>query len=376
VSSRGDLLGCPQQVSIREVAGSQEEGGGDSVSPAQVESDARGGQEGRRLGRQQEMQEGSSLHTMGKHKTAIVLHLDSLVECAELLGMESPERIHAVGDPCYTRVMDRFLAIFADYDVTPSIYLIGRHLEQPYVAAAVQSWRDRGCELGNHTWSHWNDFGWLDAIELELEVRRSHDLIASVTGRIPIGFVAPSWSHSNRASGVLESLHYEYDLSFAPTWILDLSQLALWLKSPGRRNRIPPLRPDLRARWSGHGGFSLRPSSDPPGLVEAPLPLGWARTGFFHTLFFLLPDPLANKVFESAYANNRYFYYTLHPLDLIDPATDLKRFDSRLAASVRASVPLDRKERLLRRSLERMSEDSEFVTMEQLVAEFRSRPGS
>jgi len=311
---------------------------------------------------------------MEKRKTAVVLHLDSLAECAELLGLEHPERVHTVGDPCYTRVMDRFLAIFAEYDVTPSIYLIGRDLEQPYVAEAVRSWSDRGCELGNHTWSHFNDFAWLERDVFEREVRRSHDIIRSVAQKSPAGFAAPSWGYSKRSTALLESLRYQYDLSLAPGWLLDVSQLVLWWKSPGRRDRIPALRPDFLDRQLARGGFSVRAPNHERGVVQAPLPLGWGRTAFFHTLFFLLPDPIASGLFASAYANNPHFYYTFHALDLIDPASDLQRLDGRFANIVRASVPLARKERLLRRSLERMSEDSEFVTMERLVAEFRAHP--
>lgn len=305
---------------------------------------------------------------MAKKKVAININFDSLSECAALVGLNA-EDIHRTQDPCYLQVIERFFRILDEYGAVPSIYVIGRDLEQSYIANAVRTWQDRGCEIGNHSWSHQSNLGWLPQPELRQEIEKSHYIIANTTGQAPKGFIAPAWTYSPRTSPILKELGYLYDTSLAPTWLLELSQLQLWLKSPGRRKQIPFVRPDFFHRYLAKSHFRTRKFNN-NSIIEAPLPNGLFKTGFWHTLFFLFPTAIVNQLFHSAISRRDHFYYLLHPLDLFDPKEDMQGLPQELLRVTRLNIPIQQKEDLLRKSMDFMAKECEFVTMRSLVLDY------
>jgi peptidoglycan/xylan/chitin deacetylase (PgdA/CDA1 family) len=187
----------------------------------------------------------------GRKYIGLNINMDTLSECAELVGAD-PRKIHRIMDPCYTTIIERFEALFAKYKAEGfSLFVIGQDVRHPYVKDALRHWSARGVEIGNHTWSHHSNFGWRKESAIEDEVKRCHDMVAETINIAPVGFISPVWSFSLRLHAVLSRLGYCYDTSPAPTILLDLAQVLLWMRSPGRRESIPLMRPDLIQRWAG-----------------------------------------------------------------------------------------------------------------------------
>jgi hypothetical protein len=103
------------------------------------------------------------------------------------------------------------------------------------------------------------------------------------------------------------------------------------------------------------------------GLPTLPLPTGPFRLPVWHTMGFLLSRGRWEQLFRKAMTTNRAFYYLMHPLDLLDPDTDLVGLPPAIRRIERIMVPLKEKTALLRRSLDMMAERAEFVTMEALA---------
>lgn len=77
---------------------------------------------------------------------------------------------------------------------------------------------DCGHEIASHAWSHKTLYE-LGKDAFEDEIKRSVDLLCSITGERPIGFRAPSFSIDNStkwAFEILEKYDFEYDASIFP----------------------------------------------------------------------------------------------------------------------------------------------------------------
>lgn len=82
----------------------------------------------------------------------------------------------------------------------------------------VKEIHDCGHEIASHAWSH-RTLHALGKEEFDDEIRKSVDLLTSITGERPIGFRAPSFSIDNStkwAFEILEKYGFEYDASIFP----------------------------------------------------------------------------------------------------------------------------------------------------------------
>jgi hypothetical protein len=82
---------------------------------------------------------------------------------------------------------------------------------------------------------------------------------------------------------------------------------------------------------------------------------------------FLMSPRRWESLLRRSLAANPAFYYLMHPLDLLDPDTDLDGLPPSVRKVERIMVPLAEKMGALRRSLDVMAERAEFVTMERLA---------
>ncbi|MDD2834699.1 MAG: polysaccharide deacetylase family protein [Methanothrix sp.] len=77
---------------------------------------------------------------------------------------------------------------------------------------------DKGHEIASHAWSH-KTLHKLGKDAFEVEIKKSVELLRSITGEQPIGFRAPSFSIDNTtkwAFEVLEKFGFKYDASVFP----------------------------------------------------------------------------------------------------------------------------------------------------------------
>jgi len=99
---------------------------------------------------------------------------------------------------------------------------------------------DRGHEVASHAWSHKTLYD-LGKEAFEDEIRRSVELLKSITGVSPVGFRAPSFSIDNStkwAFEILEKYGFEYDASIFPikTMLYGVPNAPLHIYRPSRED--------------------------------------------------------------------------------------------------------------------------------------------
>ena len=300
---------------------------------------------------------------------ALNINFDSLSECLRLSGVSVDHKSFV--DPCFDRVMDRFLALADEYGAPLTVYTIGRDLLSPHHRRRVAEWAAAGHEIGNHTWSHPQMLSNMRLDETRREIKQAHEIIGDAVGVAPRGFIAPAWSTSGFVVQVLTELGYRYDTSLTPSWAQLLALLKLRMNSRSKAP-LPLLRRDLPGLlWGARRPYLAtvarpwRPNTD--GLPVLPLPTGRFRLPIWHTMSFIISGPRWETLLKGALVLNPAFYYLMHPLDLLDPDTDLVGLPTAVRKVERIMVPLKTKLALLRRSLDLMAEQAEFVTMEKLA---------
>jgi hypothetical protein len=304
-----------------------------------------------------------------KKYVALNVNFDSLSECLRLAGVAVDHRTFV--DPCFHAVMGRFLDLAARYNAPLSVYLIGQDLLCEDHRTQVKRWSDSGCEIGNHTWSHSQALGNFPVENAREEIARAHDLIADTIGTPPRGFIAPAWSTSPAVIQILTEMGYRYDTSLIPSWVQLVALAKLRLQSKTDLP-IPILRKDLCGLlWGCRQPYRATPrypwQPNGRGLPVLPLPTGPGRLPIWHTMAFMLPPKGWEWVLRKGLASNRAFYYVMHPADLLDPNEDLRGLPSSLPGIERMHHSIEEKLSLLRRSLDIIAEDAEFVTMEELA---------
>jgi len=302
-------------------------------------------------------------------KIALNINFDSLSECLRLSGIAVDHSSFV--DPCFGRIMDRFRALADEYGAPLTVYVIGRDLQTQDHADRVRAWSSDGCEIGNHTWSHPQSLSNMSLEETRTEIALAHNRIAEVTGAAPKGFIAPAWSTSPFVVQALMELRYHYDTSLTPSWLQLVALLKLRFNSSDAVS-VPLLRRDIPGMlWGSRAPYRAtveRPwRANETGLTTLPLPTGPFRMPVWHTMGFLMSKNRWERLLERAIDMNTAFYYLMHPVDLLDPDTDLTGLPSAVRKVQRITVPLKTKEALLRRSLDLMAERAEFVTMENLA---------
>ena len=136
---------------------------------------------------------------------------------------------HRFTDPFFLKTADRFLALATQNNFKFTIFIVGKDLENPEVAARVKSWSEAGHEIGNHSYTHNPNLGSLPREQMEYEVMKSHELITKYTGKEPRGFISPSWSTSGDLIDILIKNNYLYDTSIFPSYFQYLILLKLKL---------------------------------------------------------------------------------------------------------------------------------------------------
>jgi hypothetical protein len=116
----------------------------------------------------------------------------------------------------YNVALRRIIEILDFYGVKGTFFIIGKDLDllscQDFCKYALQ----HGHLLGNHSFSHPQNFGALDAQGRQKEILSCHTAIKNSTGFSPIAFRAPGYAHSHEDSKYLSSLNYQYNSSVLP----------------------------------------------------------------------------------------------------------------------------------------------------------------
>jgi hypothetical protein len=285
--------------------------------------------------------------------TAISVNFDSL---GEAYGF--PEDYL---DPTFSIVIERFLEIANKYNIKLSFFIIGKDLLKKENRDSIRKIHSLGHEIGNHSWSHPQNFGNLKYSEIYKEVALTDYIIRQTTGSKPRGFIAPSWNTSNKLSKVLNKLEYKYDHSFAPSWLITVSVLKnLYNHIGSEKFRYIVQRED----WLIHL-FGNRNPQKIGKLLELPLPTNNLRIACWHTLCFMFGWDIFETILRSCLNQTDCFYYLVHPADLIDKKDLL---NDRTLYLDRLEVSLEEKIKSMEKAIKIIKESGrEIVTMNELA---------
>jgi len=306
------------------------------------------------------------------HPIAININFDSL---NENLGFPKGYR-----DPSFFEVFDRFMEFSNEYKFKFSIYIIGKDLENAEINSRVKDWSQAGHEIGNHSYSHRLNIGGLPEQTLRDEILKSHGLINNCIGKEPKGFICPGWSTSKKVVSELIKLNYLYDTSLFPSYLMIpmvIKNALNHIKRPDKFieiiNRKDIFYPFVKPLTPFFADINFKKTTydNPNKITILPLPALNRSMALWHTLFFIFGESKTkNKI--SDYLNKcEYFYYLLHPADLIDQ-NDLEK--DRLYTIERINVPLDDKKRVMREAFELFKNSGRpFVTMQDIAITFNER---
>jgi len=186
--------------------------------------------------------------------------------------------IHSHGRYSGRRGIARYMDLFERLDVPATFFVPGYDAEcYPDVVKALDR---RGFEVAAHGYLH---EGWALGDEEQELLTRTHDILADLTGRAPVGWRSPSGRKTARTMRVLRSLGYRYDSSDKD---YDLPYLA---RIAGERIEDMVELPNNTYSLDDFPWYKF--SLTPPSEVLA----HW------------------REEFDSLYAENGYFMLTFHP---------------------------------------------------------------
>lgn len=291
-----------------------------------------------------------------------------------------------VNDPSFFSIADRFFEFSHKYNFKFTIFIIGRDLENPNVAARVRSWAEAGHEIGNHSYTHNPNLGSLPKKEMEFEVLKSHELITQCIGQEPKGFISPSWSTSGDLIGILIRAGYQYDTSIFPSYFQYLVLLKLMFLSGQKHPNFHPSFGLRRDKWAfffaPRQPYFIKPESlttkQADGLLMMPLPVASAlRIPCWHTMYFVFGDRFMKWLIPKTMDEHDYFYYLVHPRDLADYETDLpdhlkKKHDHELSVFESLSMPVRKKIDYMDHALGLIAASGrKFITLQQMAEDIK-----
>ena len=172
---------------------------------------------------------------MSSRAAAVNVDVDSLYLYYRLHGFEEDDANNAV----WTRGVRRFAELFDELNVRGTFFIVAADLERwPEAREVAKELVEAGHELGSHTYSHPYDFTRRTDVEIEEELKRSHDILSEVYGRPIQGFRAPGYTITDPILERMESLGYAYDSSLfpCPPYYLAKASVMGLMRLRGRRS--------------------------------------------------------------------------------------------------------------------------------------------
>jgi peptidoglycan/xylan/chitin deacetylase (PgdA/CDA1 family) len=289
--------------------------------------------------------------------------------------------IHGLGpvpaqlaDVVLRKALPRFAEVFERHRLPATLFVVGADVAERSAVgrAELAKLAAAGHELGNHTQTHPYALARLDEHSIEAELAAAEQVIGELTvgARPPVGFRSPGYDLSPALLRVLERRGYRYDSSVFPSWPYYLAKAGVMglMALAGRRSGsvigdpralaapTEPYRPGATPWMRGDSSLVELPITVTRGL-RFPGIGTWILTAP-HKLRLLLLDQLRAR---------RFFNFELHGLDLLD--ADADGIPAALVArQADLRVPLERKITAFSATLDRLSLDYDFVTLEDAAA--------
>ncbi len=250
--------------------------------------------------------------------------------------------IHGLGefegdglDPIFSIALSRFLEIFEEVSLSPTLFVVGRNLENQRVQEILSELWKKGWELANHTYSHPYRLIALSSGEIEREIIAAEERIEDLTSEPVRGFRSPGYNTSPELIQILRKRKYLYDSSGfpCPPYYFAKAGIMALMRLQGKRSGA--LLGPLRSVFSPLTPYRCsedpyRKSSSHEGIWQLPIsvtPL--LRFPFIGTSISVLPNFLLNSLLRSIRSLS-FINFELHGIDLLDQndSPELKKLSS------------------------------------------------
>lgn len=270
------------------------------------------------------------------------------------------------------------LEILDELNVKITFFIVGADAALEKNHGALRQLVASGHEVGNHSFEHEPWLHLYTEEQLEQEIAKAHDAIASATGAEPVGFRGPGFSWSPKLLQILERRGYIYDASTLPTYLGPVARLYYFWTA-----KLTPEEREERKDLFGHFADGLRPVKPyywrlegERRIMEIPVTtIPVIKTPFhFSYLLYLarFSETLMMAYLKTALTACRISgtepSFLLHPLDIIgsDQVSELSFFPG-------MDVSGARKTQLLKRVLRCLAEHFELVPMSEHAARIAAR---
>lgn len=144
---------------------------------------------------------------------SVSVDLDSVACYRDIHGLVE---VAPLPDPAYTVGVSRLLNLFAELEITSTLFVIGRDTADPEHRATLRAAAKEGHELASHSWSHNYALRTLGDRYIFDDMSRVHDALTTLQDREPTGFRAPGYNIDDRLLESCIELGYTYDSSVFP----------------------------------------------------------------------------------------------------------------------------------------------------------------
>ena len=282
--------------------------------------------------------------------------VDSVASHLEGYGFERPPD----DGMAYETALPRALDLFDELGARATFFLIAEEAEAH--PETVREIVRRGHEIGSHSMTHRLPFADMSEERSQSEVVESKALLERISGGRVEGFRAPSWDTDSDLMARLGRAGYRYDASAYPSILLPLLRRSIAARSAGGSVRT---RSGL---WDGVFGPAgpHRIASGDETMVEIPVATTpFARLPYYHTLCYVLPEPVFRLIGAAARSRRGPTSYQFHAVDFLGTVED--RLDSRIARHPGMEVALSRKLGLARDSLSTLSRSRRVVPLRDIA---------
>lgn len=303
---------------------------------------------------------------MAKNKplASMSLDLDDQWSYMKVHGDEGWEKF-----PSYLDIVVPFvLDLLDELEIKITFFIVGQDAAIEKNQAILFSIKERGHEIGNHSFHHESWLKTYSKEKIEEEIIRAEEAILRSTGVRTICFRGPGFSWSNDLLEVLQNREYKFDASILPTYISPLMRMYyFWNSKLSKEERES--RKELFGSYK-EGFFSVKPFKwefeNKQSLLEIPVTTMPIFKIPFH-LSYLLFISGYSMILMKVYLNFSIFMckltktppsILLHPLDLMsgDRIPQLAFFPG-------MDIPTEKKVIVFKYALRKIKENFDLLPM-------------
>jgi len=282
--------------------------------------------------------------------------VDSVASHLEGYGFERPPD----DGSAYQTAIPRALELFDRLGARATFFLVVAEAEAH--TETVQEIIRRGHEVASHSMTHGLPFANLSEERSRSEIVESRALLERISGDRVEGFRAPSWDTDPDLIARLVRAGYRYDASAYPSILLPLLR-----RSIAARSAVGSVR-TRSGLWDGVFGPTgpHRIAAGDGTIYEIPVATTpFARLPYYHTLRYVLPEPVFQLIGAAARSRRGPMTYQFHAVDFLDTGKD--QLDPRIARHPGMEVDLHTKLALAEQSVRALSRSHRVVPLRDIV---------